>query len=98
MIVPPSWANTGRRTLKWIALIIGVQLSLVKGITKENILGIEAPLWTETITNMDEIEYMVFPRLIGYAEISWSPAEGRSWNEYKLRLAQTCISIKSNEY
>ena len=26
-------------------------------------LGIEAPLWSETVTNMDEIEYMTFPRL-----------------------------------
>jgi hexosaminidase len=59
----------------------------VKGVAKENIIGIEAPLWTETITNMDEIEYMAFPRLLGYAEIGWSPASGRSWDEYKLRLA-----------
>jgi hexosaminidase len=59
----------------------------VEGITKENILGVEAPLWTETITNMDEIEYMVFPRLPGYAEIGWSAPEIRSWDEYKTRLA-----------
>lgn len=60
--------------------------TLVNGITRKNVLGIEAPLWTETITNMDEIEYMVFPRLLGYAEIGWSPATGRSWDEYKVRL------------
>lgn len=45
--------------------------TLVPGIGHENILGIEAPLWTETITNMDELEYMAFPRLPGYAEIGW---------------------------
>jgi hexosaminidase len=59
---------------------------LVPGIRKENIIGIEAPLWTETITNMDEIEYMVFPRLPGIAEIGWTPAASRSWDEYKVRL------------
>jgi len=32
-----------------------------KGITKDRILGIESALWTETITSMDDIEYMVFP-------------------------------------
>jgi hexosaminidase len=69
--------------------------SLVKGITKENILGIEAPLWTETITNMDEIEYMVFPRLIGYGEIAWSPATGRNWNEYKIRLGKQASRLKA---
>ena len=59
----------------------------VEGITKENILGVEAPLWTETITTMDELEYMVFPRLPGYAEIGWSAPEIRNWDEYKTRLA-----------
>jgi len=62
--------------------------TLVNGIGRKNIAGIEAPFWTETITNMDEIEYMVFPRLLGYAEIGWSPAEGRGWDEYKIRLGQ----------
>ncbi len=62
--------------------------TLVPGITKENILGVEAPLWTETITNLNELQYMVFPRLPGYAEIGWTAPEKRDWEEYKLRLAQ----------
>jgi len=62
--------------------------TLVPGVGMDNVLGIEAPLWTETITNMDEIEYMVFPRLPGYAEIGWTPASSRSWDEYKVRLAK----------
>ncbi len=60
----------------------------IEGITKENILGIESPLWTETITNMDELEYMVFPRLPGFAEIGWSSPDLRNWEGYKNRLAQ----------
>ena len=59
---------------------------LVPGISKENILGIEAPLWTETITKMDEIEYMVFPRLPGIAEVGWSLSSSRNWDEYRIRL------------
>ena len=59
----------------------------VEGVTKENILGVEAPLWTETITNMEEIEYMIFPQLPGYAEIGWTAPELRNWDEYKTRLA-----------
>uniref|UniRef100_UPI003567DB72 family 20 glycosylhydrolase n=1 Tax=Draconibacterium sp. TaxID=1965318 RepID=UPI003567DB72 len=62
--------------------------TLVEGITKENILGIEAPLWSETVTNIDEVEYMVFPRLPGYAEIGWTAPGERSWDEYKTRLAK----------
>jgi hexosaminidase len=50
------------------------------GIEKDDILGIEAALWTETITNMDEMEYMVFPRLPGYAEIGWTSPSLRNWD------------------
>jgi hexosaminidase len=60
----------------------------IPGVGKENILGIEAALWTETITNMKEMEYMIFPRLPGYAEIGWTPSSGRNWNEYKVRLGK----------
>ena len=58
----------------------------VKGINKENILGIEAPLWSETVSNMDEVEYLAFPRMIGYSELSWSTEENRNWENYKVRL------------
>lgn len=60
---------------------------LVDGISPENILGIEAPLWTETITNSSDIEYMTFPRLPGYAEIGWTVDSLRQWETYKKRLA-----------
>ena len=69
--------------------------SLVPGIEKENILGVEAPLWSETVTNMDEIEYMVFPRLPGYAEIGWSAPATRNWDEYKVRLGQQDVRFKA---
>ena len=50
------------------------------------ILGIEAPLWTETIADEKQMDYMIYPRLLGYAEIGWTPKELRSWDEYKVRL------------
>ncbi|MDG1572372.1 family 20 glycosylhydrolase [Robiginitalea sp. M366] len=57
------------------------------GISREHILGIEAPLWSETIAEISELEYLAFPRLLGYAELGWTPESQRSWEEYKLRLA-----------
>ncbi|WP_047245977.1 family 20 glycosylhydrolase [Maribacter thermophilus] len=57
------------------------------GIPMENILGVEAPLWSETISNIDELEYLAFPRIIGYSELSWSISENRDWENYKIRLA-----------
>jgi len=58
-----------------------------EGIPIKNILGIEAPLWSETISTISELEYLAFPRAIGYSELSWTPEENRDWEHYKLRLA-----------
>lgn len=58
-----------------------------KGIAKEHILGVEAPLWSETISNIDELEYLAFPRVIGYSELSWSTEENRNWESFRVRLA-----------
>lgn len=60
----------------------------VPGINNDQILGVEAPLWGETLQNMTDIEYLLFPRLPGIAEIGWTPAADRSWDEYKVRLGQ----------
>jgi hexosaminidase len=57
------------------------------GVSENDVLGVEAPLWSETLETLADVEFMAFPRLPGYAEIGWSPAEGRSWDEYRLRLA-----------
>jgi hexosaminidase len=60
--------------------------ALVSGVGDPQIVGLEAPLWTETIVTLADVEYMAFPRIAGYAEIGWSPAAGRSWDEYKTRI------------
>jgi hexosaminidase len=62
--------------------------TLVEGVEKIDIIGVEAPLWSETIEDLDDIEYLMFPRLPGYAEIGWTTMENRSWEDYKVRLGQ----------
>jgi hexosaminidase len=59
----------------------------VPGVGVRDVLGVEAPLWSETTETIADVEFLAFPRLIGIAEIGWSPARGRSWSEYRLRLA-----------
>ena len=60
---------------------------LLEGQPEESLLGVEAALWTETIFTRGNLDFMVFPRLCGYAEIGWSPREGRDWESYRQRLA-----------
>jgi len=101
MYLDMQYDSTTKLGLHWAAYIevdssyIWNPTTLVKGIKRENILGIEAPLWTETISTMDEIEYMIFPRIIGLAEIGWSPEEGRGWEEYKVRLGNHGPRLKA---
>ncbi len=61
--------------------------SLIPDFDESNIYGVESPLWSETIETMSDIEYMVFPRLPGIAEIAWSKPELRDWDTYKYRLS-----------
>lgn len=44
---------------------------------KENILGLEAQLWGETVKGGDMAEYYIFPKLLGFAESAW--AKEREW-------------------
>jgi hexosaminidase len=48
--------------------------------------GVEAPIWTETLGNIREVEFMAFPRLAAVAEVAWSAQPGRQWDEFRVRL------------
>ena len=61
---------------------------IIPGLDDSGILGIEAPLWTETNTTFEHLELMAFPRLAAIAEIAWSPRAPRDWDEFAPRLAQ----------
>ncbi len=61
--------------------------SYMDGLEESDILGIEAPIWTETLLTMKDIEFMAFPRLPGLAELAWS-SKGPKWDEYRKRLAE----------
>ena len=70
---------------------------------KENVLGIQGQLWSETVKGAQMMEYMMFPKLISLAERAWAqdPAwaavEGReqfkkasdiAWNKFANTLGR----------
>jgi hexosaminidase len=61
--------------------------AFVSGVAASRIIGVEAPLWTETIRTIGDIEYMAFPRLPAIAELGWSPWTTHDWTAFKQRLA-----------
>ncbi|QEU97617.1 beta-N-acetylhexosaminidase [Streptomyces kanamyceticus] len=59
----------------------------LQGAPADSVMGVEAPLWTETLSTSAHLDYMAFPRLPGIAELGWSPAATHDWDAYKVRLA-----------
>ena len=52
------------------------------------ILGVQGNLCGESIQNEDHAHYMLFPRLQAVAEVGWTPADNRNWDDFVNRLEQ----------
>ncbi|MET0423141.1 MAG: beta-N-acetylhexosaminidase [Actinoplanes sp.] len=79
--------------LDW-AGVVGVERSYdwdpadrLPGVGEESLLGVEAPLWSETLRSLADVQYQAFPRLVAIAEIAWSPRAARDWSSFRDRLA-----------
>jgi hexosaminidase len=52
----------------------------------DHIIGSQANLWTEFISNTAVLEYMLFPRLCALAEVVWTGKEKRDYQNFRNRL------------
>lgn len=59
----------------------------VTGVPSTAVLGVEAPLWTESVTSLADIEFLLLPRLPAIAELGWSPRATHDWAGFRDRLA-----------
>ncbi|MEP6616233.1 MAG: family 20 glycosylhydrolase [Ginsengibacter sp.] len=50
------------------------------------VLGAQANLWTEYITNPRKVEYMIFPRMSALSEVVWTPKAKKDWSNYQRKL------------
>jgi hexosaminidase len=60
--------------------------ALLPGVTDSSILGLEAPLWAETLVTRQDYEYLAFPRLAAIAELAWSPERRVGWDDFRHRI------------
>ncbi len=51
------------------------------------VLGAQANVWTEYMSNPSKVEYMLFPRLSALSEVLWSPKASRNYMNFQHRLA-----------
>lgn len=59
---------------------------VVPGLDPDAVVGVEAAVWTETLTTLDELTTMLLPRLTAVAEAAWSARERRDWDSYAERV------------
>jgi hexosaminidase len=52
------------------------------------VLGAQANVWTEYIATPDYLEYMLFPRLLAFAEAVWSPLARKDYPDFRRRLPE----------
>ncbi|MFL5582942.1 MAG: beta-N-acetylhexosaminidase [Gemmatimonadaceae bacterium] len=57
------------------------------GVGESSILGVEAPLWSETIQNIGAAMYLTLPRLPAIAEVGWTAQGRRQWEDFRTRIA-----------
>jgi hexosaminidase len=57
------------------------------GVSERDIVGIEGPIWSETLRNITAVQYLAMPRLPALAEVAWSPQSARDWENFRRRLA-----------
>jgi len=60
----------------------------VEGVSEADVLGVEACLWTETMSTLGDVECMAFPRLLALAEVASAQPEERSWDDFAARLPE----------
>jgi hexosaminidase len=78
--------------LRWAALIDlraaydWDPTTLIPGIGASSILGLEAPLWSETLITRQDYEYLAFPRLAAIAELAWSSPQQVGWEGFRARM------------
>lgn len=53
---------------------------------KQYIIGAQANLWTEYITNFRHVEYMVLPRMAALSEVQWMQPQQKDYKDFLSRM------------
>lgn len=87
-----KWGK-GFNPLQDVYNFAGSQLDSL-GKRKKQILGIQANLWTETVTNVNRLDYLVFPRIAALAEAAWTPGEARNFDQFATKLKKHLLLFR----
>jgi hexosaminidase len=57
------------------------------------ILGGQGNLWTESVPNFRQVEYMTWPRGLALAEVYWSPKSARNWDKFTAKMENEFVRM-----
>jgi N-acetyl-beta-hexosaminidase len=49
-------------------------------------IGVEAPLWSEFVSNRARLDFQTFPRLLAVAETGWTSRDQKDFADFSTRL------------
>ena len=55
---------------------------------RSHILGVQANLWTEYMTNEEMVEYQALPRMSALSEVQWTAPSQKDFDGFKDRLSR----------
>ncbi|MCU1431387.1 MAG: hypothetical protein JWP95_492 [Actinotalea sp.] len=61
-------------------------LDIVPGVPESAVVGVEAAIWSETLRSVDDLMSLLLPRLAAVAEVAWSSAGNRDWDDFSRRV------------
>ncbi|WP_418276043.1 family 20 glycosylhydrolase [Isoptericola jiangsuensis] len=61
--------------------------AVIDGLPAGAVAGVEAAVWTETLTTRDELFSMLLPRLGAVAEVAWTAAAAKDFDGFAARTA-----------
>lgn len=65
---------------------------------REHILGAQANLWTEYMTNEAMVEYQALPRMSALSEVQWTQPERKDYEAFKERLTRLTALFELYHY
>lgn len=62
------------------------------------VYGVQGNLWVEYIPTPEQVEYMMYPRILALAEVAWSAPERKSWPDFHDRALKAVRELQARGY
>lgn len=73
-------AKSTRESMGWTPSTVVAEAEM------DNVVGVEAAIWCETVDTLADLHMLLLPRLAGVAEKAWTVESPTDWDDYRVRL------------